>query len=187
MIIYIHGFASSGYGTKAQKFVEYFEDEIITPSLSNIPNLAINTLEQIIEAFLRKGEKVSLIGSSLGGFYSIYLANKYDLKAVLINPAVNPMDTLNRYEEVEMVQNYYDSSRFEFTHEHISSLENYDVYELKKPNNFMTLLQAEDEVLDYEEAVEKLEETNLEIEEGGSHSFEGIERYFRKIDSFFNN
>ncbi|MGA1931142.1 YqiA/YcfP family alpha/beta fold hydrolase [Arcobacter sp. YIC-464] len=187
MIIYIHGFASSGFGSKAQKFVEYFEEDIITPSLSNIPNLAINTLEQLIEAFLNKGEKVSLIGSSLGGFYSIYLANKYNLKAVLINPAVNPMETLNRYEEVEMVENYYDNSRFEFTHEHIMSLENYDVSYLDNPTNFMTLLQMEDEVLDYEEAASKLEETNLEIEEGGNHSFEGIERYFRKIDSFFNN
>ena len=48
MIIYIHGFASCGFGSKAQKFKEYFEDEIITISLPTIPNLAIDTLEQII-------------------------------------------------------------------------------------------------------------------------------------------
>ncbi|MCG3720375.1 esterase, partial [Aliarcobacter butzleri] len=86
MIIYIHGFASCGFGSKAQKFKEYFEEEIITISLPTIPNLAIDTLEQIIEFSLNKDENVYLIGSSLGGFYSLYLANKYDLKAVLINP-----------------------------------------------------------------------------------------------------
>ena len=97
MIIYIHGFASSGFGSKPQKFKEYFEDEIMTLSLPTIPNLAIDTLEQIIEAFLNKEEDVFLVGSSLGGFYALYLANKYDLKAVLINPAVNPAGSLDRY------------------------------------------------------------------------------------------
>lgn len=186
MIIYIHGFASSGYGSKAQKFMEYFEEDFIAPSLSNIPNLAINTLEQIIEAFMNRGEKVSLIGSSLGGFYALYLANKYNLKALLINPAIYPWETLDRYEEVELVENYYDNSRFEFNHAHILSLKNYEVQEINYPNHIMTLLQTGDEVLDYTQAEEKLEETILEIEEGGNHSFTDIERYFRKVDTFFN-
>ncbi|MCT7580649.1 YqiA/YcfP family alpha/beta fold hydrolase [Aliarcobacter butzleri] len=187
MIIYIHGFASCGFGSKAQKFKEYFEEEIITISLPTIPNLAIDTLEQIIEFSLNKDENVYLIGSSLGGFYSLYLANKYDLKAVLINPAINPWNTLHRYEGVEFVTNYYDNSRFEFTQSHINSLKNYKVEHLKNSQNFITLLQEEDEVLDFNEAAIKLEDTELIVEEGGSHSFDGIERYFRKINSFFYN
>ncbi|APW66055.1 esterase [Poseidonibacter parvus] len=188
MIIYIHGFGSAGFGAKAQKFLEYFEDEIITPSLSTIPNLAISTLEQIIEAFLHRDEKVSLIGSSLGGFYALYLANKYNLKAVLINPSVYPWITLESYrqDENELATNYYDNSKFEFNYSHSQSLLNFEVKEIKKPKNFLTLLQMEDEVLDYTQAEEKLFETNLEIEEGGNHSFDGIERYFRKVDSFLN-
>ena len=43
------------------------------------------------------------------------------------------------------------------------------------------------QVLNFTEAALKLEETELIIEEGGNHSFEGIERYFRKINSFFYN
>ncbi len=186
MIIYIHGFASSGFGTKPQKFKEYFEEDIITISLPTIPNLAIDTLEQIIEAFLNKEEDVYLVGSSLGGFYALYLANKYDLKAVLINPAIDPWGTLDRYEGIDFVTNYYDNSRFEFTKAHIKSLKNYEVNYIKNPQNFMTLLQEEDEVLDYSVAASKLEDTELIIEEGGNHSFDGIERYFRKISRFFN-
>ena len=62
MIIYIHGFASSGFGSKAEKFKEYFDEGIITISLPTIPNLAINTLEQLIEAFVSIDEEVQLIG-----------------------------------------------------------------------------------------------------------------------------
>jgi uncharacterized protein len=187
MIIYIHGFASSGFGSKAEKLKEYFENEIITISLPTIPNLAIDTLEQIIEAFQNKEENVYLIGSSLGGFYALFLANKYNLKAVLINPAVNPAGTLDVYEGVDFVTNHYDKSRFEFNQNHIKSLKNYEVEFIKNPENFITLLQEDDEVLDFTEAAEKLEETELIIEEGGNHSFDGIERYFRKINSFFYN
>lgn len=186
MIIYLHGFASAGFGVKAQKFLEYFEDELITPTLPTIPNLAMATMEQIIEAFINRGIKISLIGSSLGGFYALYLANKYDLKAVLINPAVTPWLTLESYrkDEEEMAISYYDNSRFEFNYSHVQSLRNYEVVMLKNPDNILTLLQTDDEVLDYTDAAEKLEETNLEIEEGGNHSFTGIERYFRKVSTF---
>ncbi len=185
MIIYLHGFGSSAYSSKAQKFLEYFDEEIIAPSLAYVPNLAINSIEQLIELLLRKGEKVSLIGSSLGGFYSLYLANKYDLKAVLINPAVNPYDTfMEYYGQIEFAKNYYDNSRFEFTLEHIKSLVNYQVATLKNPQKIMTLLQKGDETLDYREAQTLLSDTNLIVEEGGNHSFDDIEKYFRKIDDF---
>jgi len=181
MIIYIHGFGSSGHGGKATLFREYFEDEVIAPSLSYVPSLAIDTLEQLIELLLEKDENLGLVGSSLGGYYSIYLANKYDLKAVLINPAIYPYKTLDK---VGMAMNYYDSTSFEVTNEHIQQLKALEVNEIEKQENFLTLLQTEDEVLDYTEAEEKLSESELIIEEGGNHSFENIESYFRKIGSF---
>ena len=49
MIIYIHGFGSSGHGGKATLFKDQFKEEIILPSLSYVPSLAIHTLEQLIE------------------------------------------------------------------------------------------------------------------------------------------
>lgn len=181
MMIYIHGFGSSGHGGKATLFREYFEDEVIAPSLSYVPSLAIDTLEQLIEMLLEKEESVGLVGSSLGGYYAIYLANKYDLKAVLINPAIYPYETLD---SAGMAMNYYDGTSFEVTESHIKALESFDVQEIENQDNFLLLLQTEDEVLDYNDAVEKLPEATFVIEEGGNHSFENIESYFRKIGSF---
>ncbi|WP_321311539.1 YqiA/YcfP family alpha/beta fold hydrolase [Halarcobacter sp.] len=181
MILYIHGFGSSGFGGKASLFREYFEDEVITPSLSYVPKLAIDTLEQIIEVFLNKDENIGLVGSSLGGFYAIYLANKYNLKAVLINPSVYPYKTLDK---IGMAMNYYDGTSFEVTKDHIDYLKAIEVNQIESQENFLTLLQTEDEVLDYTEAADKLSDSELIIEEGGNHSFENIESYFRKISIF---
>ncbi len=182
MIIYIHGFGSSGYGGKATLFKEYFNDDIVMPSLSYVPELAIHTLEQLIELFLQRNEKVSLVGSSLGGFYSIYLANKYNLKAVLINPAIIPYKTLDK---IGMATNYYDLSSFEVTNEHMQSLKVLDVSTIKKEKNILLLLQKGDELLDYKQAVEKIPNANCIIEDGGNHTFEGIERHFVFIEEFF--
>jgi len=183
MIIYIHGFGSSGHGGKASLFREYFEEEVIAPSLSYVPNLAIDTLEQLIEILLEKDETVGLVGSSLGGYYAIYLASKYNLKAVLINPAIYPYKTLDK---IGMATNYFDGTSFEVSSEHIQALKRLEVQKVLNQENFITLLQTDDEVLDYNDAVEKLPNSELVIEEGGNHSFENIESYFRKIGSFLS-
>ncbi len=184
MIIYIHGFGSSGFGGKATLLKEYFDEKILLPSLSYVPILAINTLEQLIEMLIRQNVKVNLIGSSLGGYYSIYLANKYNLKAVLINPAIKPFRTL---EKIGMSTNYFDMSYFEVTQNHLEYLKELNTTNIKNEKNFMLLLQKGDELLDYKEAVNKLSNSNLYIEEDGSHSYDNVERHFEKIKKFLNN
>ena len=184
MIIYIHGFASCGFGNKAKLFKEKYKEDILIPSLSYVPCLALNTLEQIIEMLLHKNEKVRLIGSSLGGFYCMYLANKYKIKAVLINPAIYPSKTL---EKIGMQTNYYDNSLFEVKKEHLEFLKNLEQKNLNNTKDFLLLLQKEDEVLDYKEAELFLKGSSMYIEEGGNHSFENIHKYFKTINDFFKS
>ncbi|MEN4045224.1 esterase [Sulfurimonas sp. NW15] len=181
MIIYIHGFASSGEGYKAKLFREYFinkNEKFMAPSLSYIPELAIQTLEEIIK---NSQEKVSLMGSSLGGYYATYLAHKYNLKAVLINPSTYPYSTLQK--TLGFMQSFYDGSCFEWRESHLQMLKKYEVQEPKQ-ENFMLLLQKGDETLNYKEAADKFDKATLMIEEGGSHSFDNIERYFEKTETF---
>ena len=187
MIIYIHGFGSHGYGSKAKVFREYFhsiEEDFIAPSLSYVPELAIQTLEELIKSY--HGD-VYLIGSSLGGFYSTYLSQLPEVKkVVLINPATKPMDTLLR--ALGDAPNFYDDSSFSWKQEHLEMLEQYDYYlpngswELQK---FLVFLQTGDELLDYKDAKEKYEEAEVIIEAGGSHSFDNIERHLEDIRRFF--
>ena len=184
MILVIHGFGSAGKGGKAMLFRDYFKSKgqpCIAPSLSYIPDLAMDTLEQLIESY----DDVMLVGSSLGGYYAIYLAEKYGLKAVLINPAVDSSKTLKR-RVAEMngkAINYHDNSRFTWNMNHVKMLEKYTVDEVKNGKYFL-LLQTGDDVLDYNEAVAKLPNAKTIIEEGGTHPFEGIERHFDQIKTF---
>jgi len=183
MVIYIHGFGSSGLGGKATQFRAYLESQnipYIAPSLSYVPALAMDTLEQLIKSY----EDVTLIGSSLGGFYSIYLAEKYGLKAVLINPAVDSSKTLKRVLSLGgTAKNYYDDTRFTWNEEHVNMLLNYRTFEIKD-GAYLLLLQTADDVLDYREALAKLPNAQTIVEEGGTHPFEKVERHFEVIKAF---
>ncbi len=186
MILFIHGFGSSGHSFKANLVREYFKekDDVLSPTLSYIPKLAIDTLKQIIELFLKRDEKINLIGSSLGGFYSIYLSELYDLKAVLINPAVNATQTLKK--AIPQGITYFDESHFEWRESHIEMLKNYDITP-KNQKRFLLMIQKGDEVLNYKEALKKLPKAHLILEEGGSHHFDGFSKYLERIEKFFKN
>jgi predicted esterase YcpF (UPF0227 family) len=67
MTIFIHGFSSHGYGGKARALREYYANKdklYIAPSLSYVPDLAIQTLEEII---VTCNNDVKLIGFHLVG------------------------------------------------------------------------------------------------------------------------
>jgi predicted esterase YcpF (UPF0227 family) len=186
MIIYIHGFGSHGKGSKAvalREFCKQKDIRFIAPSLSTIPDLAIQTLEELIEVS-RTTEKVTLIGSSLGGFYAMYLSHKYNLPCVLINPAVYPYKTLSR--ALGFPPNFYDQSAYEWTPNHLEMLQKYEV-EVYRGENALLMVQTADEVLDYREAVDKLSCAKMVIEEGGDHGFKGFDRHFQTIMEFLKH
>ena len=88
-ILYLHGFASSPASWKVQLPASALAqrglgERLHCPALSPVPVEAIAQAEAIIN---QQGRELTLIGSSLGGFYATWLAEKHDLPAVLINPA----------------------------------------------------------------------------------------------------
>ncbi|MFA5461161.1 MAG: YqiA/YcfP family alpha/beta fold hydrolase [Sulfurimonas sp.] len=182
MIIYIHGFGGSAEGSKAKAFREYFksiDESFIAPSLSYVPDLAMRTLEDLIESY---GSNVKLIGSSLGGYYAIYLAQKYSVQAVLLNPSIFPYKTLKG--SLGMAPNFYDGSSFEWNEKHLDMLKNYETNQIDK-HKLMLFTQTGDELLNYKEGVEKLSGCRMIVEEGGSHGFDGIEKHFETVNEFF--
>jgi len=180
MILYIHGFASSSKSNKVTLLKNKFND-IVALDLSTEPNRAIKQLEKFIEKYYTQ-TNITLMGSSLGGFYAMYLSKKYSLKAILINPAINPDITLVQYKD-KKVKNYLKDEFFYFKSHYLDQLKGLRVSEFDS-SKVLLLLQTGDEVLDYKAALDFLPESKSIIESSGSHQFENFENYFEIIENF---
>ncbi len=63
------------------------QTQYLCPFLTPYPDQTRNTLEKLVEQHIIGS--LYLMGSSLGGFWATWLAEKYGLRTVLINPAVD--------------------------------------------------------------------------------------------------
>ena len=178
-ILYLHGFASCGEGNKSLELKRYFgEKNVISPDLPPSPFDALSHIE-----ILLKSEKIDLlIGSSLGGFYATYLAEKHKMKAILLNPSTQPWQTLASY--VGWQKRFCDDADFEFKSAYLKQLKTLEV--LPKIGTYLVLLQSEDEVLDYTKAQSLYNKHKIIVEYGGNHRFENIDAYLSMIEKFKN-
>lgn len=186
-LLYVHGFNSSELSFKSQQLKARMqhlglEKYFLCPRLPWQPAKAIQLLEDIIEEHHKKGHKVALVGSSLGGFYSTYLSIKYDLHAVLVNPAVEAPVLLRHYLGQQI--NPYTNETYELAEVHMEELErlvcsDYD------PQKVWLMVQEQDEVLNYKAALERFVDVQrVTCETGGDHSFIGFERFIDDILRF---
>ena len=121
-ILYLHGFRSSPQSWKARLLGEALAarglgTRFFCPALSHDPEIAIAQAEAILSAH---DGSFTLAGSSLGGYYATWLAERHHLRAVLINPAVVAPLSLESY--VGPQTGMYDGTAFEFTRDHIAAL-----------------------------------------------------------------
>lgn len=190
-LIYLHGFASSPLSHKSCLLKHYLSSRPVDPALPDVidfyaPQLPVSPVQAIagIESLISSlsGQKVALVGSSLGGFYALNLSQRLALPAVLINPAVYPYHLLTHY--LGENQNYHTGETFHLDERHMQELLALEVGELPHPEKVYLLQQTGDETLDYREAVARLEGCKTLVEEGGSHGFDRFESHISQVLSF---
>ena len=179
-ILYLHGFGSCGVSNKTTTIKAYFgKNNVLSPDLKASPLEAIAQIEQTVHNM----QEYLLIGSSLGGFYATYLAEKYGLQAVLINPSTQPWKTLAPY--VGIQKRFCDEQVFDFKKSYLEALKTLQV--LPQKGQYLLLLQSEDEVLDYTKAQSLYNKHRIIVEHGGNHRFENIDDYLSMIENFKTN
>lgn len=156
------------------------EKQLLIPSLSSVPAYAMAELQSLVQQHI--SDNLSFVGSSLGGYYATWLADRYDRPAVLINPAVRPFELLQDYLGPNI--NHYTGESYELSYEHIQELKSLDVEYITRPHRYLVMLQTGDEVLDYSQAFMKFAGSRMIVEEGGDHGFEDFENHIDAILTF---
>jgi predicted esterase YcpF (UPF0227 family) len=184
VIVYLHGFNSAPSSHKARTMARFLQDrgldqEFVCPALPHMPGEAIALIESL--PIMHDPRKVTLVGSSLGGFYATWLAEKYACRAILIQPAVFPHVGLEKY--LGRQKNLYTGAEYELTPAHLEAWRELYV-EAVDSERYLLLLETGDEVLDYREAVRKYEGARMVIREGGDHMLQSFPEHLPRMLEF---
>lgn len=183
MLIYVHGFNSSGASGKARVLEAYMSergmgDRCLCPDLPDQPAAAIAMLTDLI----RQHPQAVLIGSSLGGFYATWLSERFGVKAVLINPAVHAHTLLAG--QIGEQTNFGTGLVYQFTQQHVDELAALDLTEVTHPDNILLMVETGDEVLDYRDAVAYYRHSRQVVIAGGNHHFLSFPQHISTIIAF---
>jgi predicted esterase YcpF (UPF0227 family) len=185
MILYLHGFRSSPRSFKARLVADRMQalgrsDEYYCPQLPASPHEAIALALDI--AGKTAPADVSVIGSSLGGYYARYLAERLGCRAVLLNPAVKPPRDLEQY--VGVTTAYHSDERFEFKREYIEELKALAVDTITQPSRYYLVAATGDEVLDWREMVAHYPGTRQHVIQGSDHGISEFDQYVDQVLMF---
>lgn len=189
MIIYLHGFRSAPASQKAQTLKQRMESRGLghafwCEQLPHVPSRAIALIEHAIADSLERSpdRPPTLVGSSLGGYYATFLAERHGLRAVVVNPAVIAPLTLEAWTGEQ--SNLYTGEIFDFTLAHVAELQMLDIDRISEPSRYWLLAEKGDEVLDYRHAVERYQGARQTVLDGGNHGFSRWNDYLDEIIDF---
>jgi len=185
MILYLHGFRSSPVSFKARVVQKALEDagraqELICPQLPASPKEAIDLALRL--AGSHAPGNLAIIGSSLGGFYATWLAERLGVRAALLNPSVNPLKNLEHH--VGITTAWHSSEPFEFRREYIDELAALRVETITRPERYFLLAATGDEVLDYRDMVAHYAGAKQHVIEGSDHAISEFPQYVDEVLAF---
>ena len=184
MIVYLHGFRSSPQSRKAQLLREHMQrrglaDQFVCPALPASPRMASQLA--LYAARSARAEEVTLIGSSLGGYYATWVAEKLGCRAVLLNPAVTPARDLQAHVGRQPV--YFSNDEIDFRPEYIDELLALET-PVTNPERFFLIAATGDAVINYRMMVAKYYGARQLVIEGSDHELSDFAQYVDDVLSF---
>ena len=185
MILYLHGFKSSPESFKARLIGAAMArvgraDDYQCPQLPASPAQAIALAMQIARSV--PPDALSLIGSSLGGYYATWMAEQLGCRAVLLNPAVQPPRELARY--VGISGAYHSDAPFEFKPAYIDELRALAVPAITQPSRYYLIAATGDEVLDWRAMQAHYPQAHQTIIDGSDHGLSDFAGHLDAVLAF---
>ena len=185
MILYLHGFRSSPLSMKARMTGERMAqlgraNEYVCPQLPASPRLAMEQALALVQGV--PAEELSIIGSSLGGYYATWMAERLGCRAVLLNPAIVPQLSLDQH--VGVTTEYHSDKPFEFKRAYIDELHALAVPQISKPERYFLLAATGDEVLDYRAMVAHYPGARQSVIQGSDHAISEYADYLDGVLAF---
>ena len=185
MILYLHGFRSSPQSFKARvvgrKMAELGRaNELFCPQLPASPSEAMALALTLVGRC--PPAQLAIIGSSLGGYYATWLAEKLGCRAVLLNPAIVPLKDLDQHVGVSTA--YHSDQPFEFKREYIEQLRALKVDRITRPERYFLIAATGDEVLDYRDMLAHYAGARQHVIDGSDHAIPEFEQYVDQVLAF---
>lgn len=191
LVVYLHGFRSSPNSTKAVMTGEavralsslHHSYEWYCPQLLASPKASLEMVTKYIDQ--TKFDRIVIVGSSLGGFYTNYLAEKYHCKGITLNPAVYAARELEPH--VGMMTAYDSEEPFDFKAEYIDELRALQVGPITDPERYFLISAKGDELLDWKEMVAFYPGAKQLILEGGDHGISDYANHLSAVVDFIEH
>jgi predicted esterase YcpF (UPF0227 family) len=188
LVVYLHGFRSSPRSSKAVLTGDAIKAlstannpmEWYCPQLLASPKDSMDMVIRHIEASTH--DRLVVIGSSLGGYYTNYLAEKFGCKAVALNPAVRAPKELAPH--VGMLTSYDTNEPYDFRPEYIDELKALQVESISNPSRYFLIAAKGDELLDWQEMVDFYRGSEQLVLDGGDHGISDYPDHLLKVLNF---
>lgn len=185
MILYLHGFRSSPTSRKASMLRERMrslgrEADYVCPALPASPAAAVELALHLAAG--AAPSTLALIGSSLGGYYATWLAEKLGCRAVLLNPAIAPAADLAAYVGRQPV--YFTDDEIDFRPEYIEELRAIDTPRITRPGRYFLVAATGDTLIDYRTMVAKYEGARQRVIEGSNHELSDFALHIEEVLQF---
>lgn len=181
-LLYLHGFRSSPQSDKSVAVAAYCAEQGWEAPV--MPQLPISPLESIelCAQLMAQHQVTAVCGSSLGGFYAMYLAEKYGLRCGLINPAITPWVDFERKDNHARYE--IDALDLESNGHYVDQLKPYFTPTFTHPEQILALIGTADEVLEPQQMMDHLAAARQIIVQGADHSMNDFGGHLDELMQF---
>jgi uncharacterized protein len=185
VILYLHGFRSSPGSRKATMLRERMrslglEDEYACPALPGSPRAAVELALGLAGSV--PPSSLALIGSSLGGYYATWLAERLGCRAAVLNPAIAPARDLEAHLGRQPV--YFSTDEIDFRPEHLRELQDIDTPVISRPERYFLVAATGDALIDYRTMTNKYAGARQRVITGSNHELSDFDRYMDEVLDF---